>query len=417
MDYEARNRHLLAKLRRIYGNRPLSHIATRDADAVRRLPVSPDGRGPLFGPDARDQDRWVEKFVSPWMRDRMALFESKMLRRLGNKSQVITLPPNSHIRDRQDHCISSAAVLARAAYILGLNVELGETGMLVHDGGHVPGGHPGEDFISARKGWDGKNHPKFKHNIMGVILAQRIERGGKGLNLTRQVLDIILNHSSGVGKALVSSEMMPESALAVKADKIDYTFADINDILKREPLAAQGFTAARFSHILDAAGWFGRNQRERVFTCIACLCIQSAERGYVSFDELDAGDELAIEAARRFEELKAVMYRDIYLAIDRRMLRMKMELVYDALERCLVDVDPALIFAMLDDTEHEGIFGMVDRHEMVTEDTLARFSIGEVIKHLRGAEIDLTDPDVDWATVPVERKTPPRVRRGPIAHG
>ncbi|MEA3249433.1 MAG: HD domain-containing protein [Patescibacteria group bacterium] len=389
MDYDKRSRYLLAKIRKARGS--LSHIATRDSDAMRRFPVSPDGRGPLFGPHAKDPSRWVGKFVSPWQRDLIVILNSKMSRRLGNKSQVITLHPNSHIRDRQDHCYSAAALALEIAEILGLNAELAYAGMVIHDGGHVPGGHPGETFISERKGWDGVNHLKFKHNIMGVILAQMIERGGKGLNLTRQVLDIILNHSSGIGKAVVDSEMMPESAGGVKSDKIDYTFADINDILVREPLAAQGFTAKRYAHILEAARWFGRDQRERVFTCVAYLCEESAEKGFISFDDSDAAD--------RFEKLKTMMYEDIYLKLDRRMLRLKMEIVYEALEKALVDVDPAIVFAMLDDVEHEELAKMADRHELITEQTLNRFSVGEVIKHLRGKEIDLTDPDLDWARV------------------
>lgn len=406
--YEKRSRHLEAEMLRVRG--ALSHIATRDSDAVRRFPSGPDDGSPLFGPEAIDQDRWIDPFMSPWERDEIALAESKSVRRLGNKPQVITLPPNSHIRDRQDHCISAAAVLVRFASVMGLNVKLSRAGMQSHDMGHLPGGHPGEDFVNARKGWDGKTHPKFKHNVMGVILAQFIERGGMGLNLTRQVLDIILNHSSGIGKALVSRDMLPESAGSVKCDKIDYIFNDINDVIVREPLADQGITKKRFAHILDAAMWFGRNQRERVFTCIAYMCVESAEKGFVSFDEC--------EAAVRFEELKAMMYRDVYLKIDRRMLLMKMEMVYDALKRCLVDVDPALVFAMLDDVEHEALAGMADRHELITEQTLRRFSVGEVIKHLRGREIDLTDPDLGWAEVPVKREPPPRKERGQrVVHG
>lgn len=405
MDYEKRNRHLIAELQRVQG--ALSHLATRDADAVRRHPVSPDDTGSLFGPNVLDQDRWIIPFVSPWERDLIVLDESKLARRQGNKSQVITLSPNSHIRTRQDHCISSAAVAIRPARILGLNVPLMNTGMRYHDGGHVPGGHTGEEFLSERKGWDGRGHPKFKHNVMGVILAQKIERGGRGLGLTWQVLDIFHRHSSGVGRALVDRSMSEETALSVKSDKIDYTFADINDILKREPLASQGFTAKRFAHILEAADWFGRNQRERVFTCIVNLCIESAEKGHVSFDEC--------EAAVKFEELKRMMYRDIYLAIDRRTLHLKMEIVYEMLEKALVDVDPALVFAMLDDIELDLLAGMYDRHESITERTLNRISVGEVLKHLRGKTIDLTDPDLDWGVAP--KAADPAPDPGPVVAG
>jgi hypothetical protein len=394
MNYDIRNRHLAAELERVRG--ALSHIATRDSDAVRRVSADEEvGAGKLFGPGSADQDSWIRGYMSPWEADRLALLPCKSVRRLGNKSQVITLPASSHIRDRQDHCLSSSQLGVVIARILGLNVPLIETGMLVHDGGHLPGGHLGEVLSNAKKGWDGKNHPKIKHSILGVILFQSIERGGNGLNPTGQVLDIVLNHTSGEGKASVSRHMLPETALSVKVDKGDYIFADFNDLLVRAPLASQGISSKHLPHIMKAVRWFGRNQRERIFTFVANLCIESAEKGYISFDEC--------EAAVRFEELKAMMYSDVYKAIDHRTLWLKMSIVYDSLEKALPDVDPVLAFGMLDDVELEHIFQMHERHEIINEKALGRFSIGEVIKHLKGKEIDLTDPDLGWAESALRR--------------
>ena len=348
----------------------LAHVATKDEEARRR-----------WGEE--DADAWIAPYVSPYRQDRSKGQRCKMMRRLGNKTQVITVPLNSHARDREDHSMEAAAINADIASILGTNVDLAETGMLLHDGGHMPCGHASEDFLSARTG------KKWRHYVLGVVVAQHIERRGRGLNLTWQVLEVILNHSRGSGPACVAG-MRPEAAGGVKSDKIAYTFGDVNDIFVREALAAQGFTAKRYGHIVEAAGWFGASQREREFTCIANLCIESAQKGYISFDDC--------EAAVRFEDLKRMMYEDVYTKIDRRIVNMKMEVVYDALVKALGTrgVEPALVFALMDDRELEWLFNKSSRHEIIDEDTLQMISVGEIIPHIRGKVIDVTDPDMGW---------------------
>jgi dGTP triphosphohydrolase len=351
-------------------NGALSNIATPDSDGRRRYPDE-------------DKDEWIYPYISPFVLDRNKARRSKMLRRLGNKTQVITAPLNSHTRDREDHSMEGAAIAADIASILGLNVGLVETGMLLHDCGHMPCGHAAEDFLTERTG------KKWRHYLLGVIIAQQIERRGHGLNLTWQVLDIVLNHSRGSGDSGVTG-MRQETAVALKSDKIAYVFSDYNDIFYRKALAAQDFSRKRYPQIVRAAEWFGNCQREREFTCIASLCIESAKHGQVSFDES--------EAAKRFEGLKQLMYEQVYTQINRRVIILKMTEVYEALEKALrrEDVDPALVFALIDDRELDWLFKKVSRNEAVEVRDLNMISVGEIIPHIRGRCIDVTDPDMDW---------------------
>ncbi|MFH1047697.1 MAG: HD domain-containing protein [Patescibacteria group bacterium] len=348
----------------------LASQATTDSEARRRHTDT-------------DSDSWMYSHISPYRLDRNKARRCKMMRRLGNKTQVITAPLNSHARDREDHSMEAAAVAVDIASILGANVDLVETGLLLHDNGHMPCGHAAEDFLSDRTG------KKWRHPLLGVVIAQHVERRGQGLNLTWQVLDIILNHSRGASPAVVQG-MKPEPAIAVKADKIAYTFSDIGDIFGRQALAAQGFTPFYYPEIMEAVKWFGSCQREREFTCIANLCIESAEKGYVSFDEC--------EAAVRFEELKRLMYELVYTSIDRSIINLKMSVVYEALAWALrvIQIDPALVFALMDDRELDWLYQKVSQHEIIDLNTLKLISVGEIIPHIRDRLIDVTDPDLAW---------------------
>jgi dGTPase len=365
--YIKRARRLETDLRKSRG--ALVQQATRDEEARRR--------------SDNDSDIWMSPFIGPFTLDHNKGQRCKARRRLGNKTQVITVPLNSHTRDRQDHSVEAAAFTLDIASILGANAALAEAGEILHDIGHMPGGHAAEDFLFNRTG------KKWRHNVLGVVIAQHIERRGRGLNLTRQTLDIILNHSRGSARADVCG-LSVETAIAVKADKLSYTWGDFNDIFQREVLAAQGFTRRRYAHIVKAANWFGACQREREFTCVANLCIESAELGCLSFDQS--------EAAVRFEELKRLMYEEVYTKIDRRIINLKMAVVYDALCLALADsgVEPALVFALMDDLELEWLFEKASRHEIIDEATLDVISIGEIIPHIRNRDIDVTNPDLDW---------------------
>jgi dGTPase len=75
---------------------------------------------------------------------------------------------------------------------LRLNEDLIEAIAMGHDIGHPPFGHDGERYLAKickKYGLYG-----FVHSVQGVRFLQRIEKKGRGLNLTLQVLDGILCH-------------------------------------------------------------------------------------------------------------------------------------------------------------------------------------------------------------------------------
>src|SRR3954471_16157701 len=84
-----------------------------------------------------------------FQRDRDRIIHSRAFRRLENKTQVFTRRYSDHFRNRLTHTIEVAQISRTIAAELELNVDLVETLALVHDIGHPPFGHAGEQALDA----------------------------------------------------------------------------------------------------------------------------------------------------------------------------------------------------------------------------------------------------------------------------
>ncbi len=164
-----------------------------------------------------------------FQRDRDRIIHSKAFRRLKHKTQVFISPEGDHFRTRITHTLEVSQIARTIASALFLNEDLTEAIALGHDLGHTPFGHLGEDVLNEiiENG--------FHHNEQSVRVVQKIEKNGKGLNLTKEVLDGILNHR---GKCKPSTL---EGKIVQISDKIAYINHDIDDairagILKKEDL-------------------------------------------------------------------------------------------------------------------------------------------------------------------------------------
>src|SRR5438128_12644809 len=177
----------------------MPEVAGRVADAhetrVRELEdqwLSPlavrsyDTRGRL-----RDEDDC--RLRTPFQRDRDRILHSKPFRRLKGKTQVFIDPAGDHYRTRMTHTLETTAIARGVARALRLNEDLVEAIGLGHDVGHPPFGHAGEqalDEIQREHGGEG-----FRHNRHSLRVVEELERDGRGLNLTWEVRDGILNHT------------------------------------------------------------------------------------------------------------------------------------------------------------------------------------------------------------------------------
>lgn len=242
-----------------------------------------------------------------------------------------------------------------------------------HDIGHVPFGHPGEAWLQKAMG-----RPEFCHEKMGVITAQKIERAGKGLNLTWHVLEAMMCHSGDMAR----EGMSQEAWLLNYIDKITYLFHDYNDIFKPER------ANSRPSPELEAlVNDFGVNQRERTDTAIAGLVIESARHGKVMFK--------FSELAHKFKYLRQLMYQVYYKVTEQNVWRV-MEPVLEFLKESGVG-DPFLLLALMTDGDVHFLAEKQNRNYHAFK----RTSVSEIIYRLpeiekRWGSIDLCDPDLDW---------------------
>lgn len=155
-----------------------------------------------------------------FMRDRDRIIHSKSFRRLKHKTQVFISPEGDHYRTRLTHTLEVSGIARTIAHALNLNESLCEAIAMGHDLGHTPFGHGGERELSALS--DGA----FSHNKQSVRVAEKIERQGLGLNLTREVLDGIEHHSGEVSAKTL------EGKIVALADRIAYINHDIDDAVR-----------------------------------------------------------------------------------------------------------------------------------------------------------------------------------------
>ncbi|MEE1279075.1 MAG: dNTP triphosphohydrolase, partial [Acutalibacteraceae bacterium] len=126
-----------------------------------------------------------------FQRDRDRIIHCKAFRRLKHKTQVFLSPESDHYRTRLTHTLEVAQIARTISRSLRLNEDLTEAIALGHDLGHTPFGHAGERALDKCVPFD------FTHYEQSVRVCRLLEREGRGLNLTEEVLDGIKNHTKG----------------------------------------------------------------------------------------------------------------------------------------------------------------------------------------------------------------------------
>src|SRR5438034_6022901 len=167
---------------------------------------------------------------TPFQRDRDRIVHTKAFRRLMHKTQVFIDPAGDHYRTRLTHTLETTGIARGAARALRLNEDLVEAIGLGHDLGHPPFGHAGEealDELLRERGGRG-----FRHNEHSLRAVERLERDGRGLNLTWEVRDGILKHTGPIEPETL------EGRIVRIVDRVAYINHDIDDAIRAGILAA-----------------------------------------------------------------------------------------------------------------------------------------------------------------------------------
>ena len=126
-------------------------------------------------------------YRSPYQRDRDRIVHSSAFRRLAHKTQVFTGDMGDYHRSRLTHTLEVASIARTVGRTLRLNEDLIEALALMHDIGHPPFGHAGEDVLDERLA----EHGGFNHNRQALRIVELLETrypDFPGLNLSREVL-------------------------------------------------------------------------------------------------------------------------------------------------------------------------------------------------------------------------------------
>ncbi len=171
-----------------------------------------------------------------FQRDRDRIIHlSHAFRRLAHKTQVFIAPREDHLRTRLSHTLEVSQIGRTIAKALRLNEDLVEAMALGHDVGHTPFGHAGEWALDqAYRRYDPA--AGFAHAAHSVRVLEILERDGQGLNLTRDTLAGIAQHSKGAKDTRdalhpADGESLESMVLRI-ADRIAYLNHDLDDCLR-----------------------------------------------------------------------------------------------------------------------------------------------------------------------------------------
>lgn len=179
--------------------------------------------------DSKGRDRQEAQcdMRTVYQRDRDRILHSKSFRRLIHKTQVFLSPEGDHYRTRLTHTLEVSQIARTIARSLRLNEDLVEAIALGHDLGHTPFGHTGESALNE------VCETGFWHHEQSVRIVELIEKGGCGLNLTKEVRDGILNHRTNTQPSTLEGQVVRLS------DKIAYINHDIDDAIRGKILTEE----------------------------------------------------------------------------------------------------------------------------------------------------------------------------------
>ncbi len=192
-----------------------------------------------------------------YQRDRDRIVHCKSFRRLKHKTQVFLAPEGDHYRTRLTHTLEVAQIARTIARALRLNEDLTEAIALGHDLGHTPFGHAGEKALNKVSPYG------FTHYEQSIRVVELLEKDGRGLNLTWEVRDGILNHRTA------SMPSTLEGRIVRLSDKIAYINHDIDDAI-RAKIFDEEYIPAEYTDIL------GNSTKSRLNTLINDIINNSA---------------------------------------------------------------------------------------------------------------------------------------------
>jgi dGTPase len=227
---------------------------------------------------------------TPFQRDRDRIVHTKAFRRLMHKTQVFVDPAGDHYRTRLTHTLETTGISRGVARALRLNEDLTEAIGLGHDLGHPPFGHAGEEALDevVRERYG----RRFRHNEHSLRVVDVLERDGRGLNLTAEVRDGILNHTGP------NDPDTREGKIVRLVDRVAYINHDIDDAVRAGVLDPDDLPVTEIELL-------GPTGSRRIDALVHDLVETSAQAGDIRQSE---------EVGSAMDALRTFMFERVYLA-------------------------------------------------------------------------------------------------------
>ncbi|MFP4021304.1 MAG: deoxyguanosinetriphosphate triphosphohydrolase, partial [Halanaerobium sp.] len=247
--------------------------------------------------------------------DRDRIIHSKAFRRLKHKTQVFIAPEGDHYRTRLTHTLEVSQIARTIARALKLNEDLVEAIALAHDLGHTPFGHAGEAALSEITGED------FHHNIQSLRVVDLLEKrssGSRGLNLSIEVRDGILNHTGD------NKPKTLEGQIVRIADRVAYINHDIDDALRGGIISQSDLPS-------DAISILGKTHSQRIDVMVRDLIESSWQQQEI---------KRSAEVKSATKNLREFLFENVYIGSEgkseegkaKRLLKLLYEFFMDNLE-------------------------------------------------------------------------------------
>lgn len=191
-------------------------------------------------------------------RDRDRIIHSNAFKRLQYKTQVFINHHGDHYRNRLTHSLEVSSIARSVARTLDLSGDLAESIALVHDLGHTPFGHAGEDALNVCM----NKYGGFSHNAHILKIITKLEHryaAYNGLNLTWETFEGIVKHNGPVDK--------------VNLKKIHHYLEEYNFICDLD-LNKNGSAEAQVASLSDDIAYIGHDLEDGITA------------GIISFDDL-----------------------------------------------------------------------------------------------------------------------------------
>jgi dGTPase len=234
----------------------------------------------------REREEPLDPLRTCFMRDRDRIIHCKTFRRLKHKTQVFLAPEGDHYRTRLTHTLEVSQISRTIARALRLNEDLTEAVALGHDLGHTPFGHMGEEAFQ------GLTPAPFLHNEQSLRVVEKLEYEGKGLNLSWEVRDGILNHT---GRSPLPATL--EGRIVRIADRIAYANHDIDDAIRAGILEEADLPSSTLEVL-------GRHHSQRINTLVTDMVNESKDSGDI---------RLSPQVTAALDELRAFLFDRVYI--------------------------------------------------------------------------------------------------------